>query len=273
MLTLGAIVPHSPLLIPNIGKDKRDLLAETLRAYRTIEERMFTAGIETLVIISPHAPAFPDAFAFNLSPTYTGTLAAFGDHETTVRASCDTPLLDGLVAALRASDSPTPLGMDSVPPFALLTSPDLDYGHTIPLLLLTRLLKSFRIIPVSPSALHAKAHANFGAALRETLDNVPTRIAVIASADLSHKRDTRSPTGASVEGAAFDATIRNKVADMDLEALIAMDADAVSAAGQCGYRPILMALGCFYGMNVHATELCYEAPLGVGYMTALIEPA
>ncbi len=264
MLTLGAIVPHSPLLAPNVGKEKRELLAETLRAYRELEERMYTAGIETLVLISPHAPSFPDAFSANLAPTYLGTLTTFGDHETSVRAECDLRLLDDLQTDLRERKHL---------PFAQTTSEELDYGFTIPLLFLTRHLKSFRIIPIAPSLLNARAHADFGCALQDTLDASPTRVAVIASADLSHRLDARSPGGASVEGPAFDATIRSKTAAMDADALIAMDADAVETAGQCGYRPILMAMGCFRGMNVRVTELAYEAPFGVGYLTSMIEPA
>ncbi len=264
MITLGAIVPHSPLLAPNIGKEKRDALAETLRAYRELEERMYTSGIETLILISPHAPAFPDAFSANLAPTYRGTLTAFGDHETETRAPCDLLLLDEIQTRLRGNEQT---------PFVLTTSEELDYAFTIPLLFLTRHLKSFRIIPIAPSLLSAQAHADFGVALQQTLDASTSRIAIIASADLSHKLETRSPGGASVEGPAFDATVRSKTAAMDLDALIAMDADAVTAAGQCGYRPILMLMGCFRGINARATELAYEAPFGVGYLTTLIEPA
>jgi MEMO1 family protein len=264
MLTLGAIVPHSPLLAPNIGKEKRDALAETLKAYRELEERMYTAGVETLVLISPHAPAFPDAFNANLAPAYRGTLTAFGDHETSVRAECDLRLLDDVQNDVRKKKNM---------PLTLTTSEELDYGFTIPLLFLTKHLKSFRIIPLSPSLLNARAHADFGFALRDALDSTATRVAVIASADLSHKLGAQSPGGASVEGPAFDATIRSKTGSMDENALIAMDADAVEAAGQCGYRPILMAMGCFRGMNVRVTELAYEAPFGVGYLTSMIEPS
>jgi MEMO1 family protein len=263
MLTLGAIVPHSPLLVPNIGKEKRDLLANTLRAYREVEERMYTAGIETLVIISPHARSFSDAFAANLSPSYRGSLADFGDHETTASADCDLALIDELRTDIRDQ---------KMSPLALTTCADLDFATTIPLLLLTRHLKTFGLVPISPSNLSPRAHADFGAALRKTIDRTTKRVAVIASADLSHKLEARSPEGASVEGPAFDATIRNKTQTGDLDAIVAMDAEAVESAGQCGYRPILMLLGCFSGIRVETTELSYESPFGVGYLTSLIEP-
>lgn len=264
MLALGAIVPHSPLLAPNIGKDKRDLLTQTLRAYRELEERMYTMGIETLVIISPHAPSFNDAFSANLSPRYQGSLADFGDHETVAHAQCDLRLLDDIRADLRnAKDLP----------FGLTTSETLDYGFTIPLLFLTRHLKAFRLVPIAPSRLSARAHADFGVMIRASIERTNKRVAVIASADLSHRLNSHSPEGASVEGPAFDATIRSKTQALDIDALIAMDAEAVEASGQCGYRPILMLLGCFGGMQARATELAYEAPFGVGYLTMMIEPA
>ncbi|MEN9557649.1 MAG: hypothetical protein RL141_18 [Candidatus Parcubacteria bacterium] len=257
MIVFAAIVPHSPLLIQGVGKEKREALTQTLRAYAAIEQALYVSHPETLVVISPHAPSYADAFSANMAPTYTGTLKAFGDHTTTVEAKGDFLLLDRLQRSLRASNIP----------FTLSSNEELDYGFTVPLLLLTSHLTDWRLVPVAPSQLDPQAHVDFGKELGQALHAEAARVAVIISADLSHKLTAASPGGASVEGPAFDATIRHKLATMDTEGLLALDAQAVEAAGQCGYRPIMTLLGILDGMNAKPKELCYEAPFGVGYLS------
>ncbi len=263
MIVLHAIVPHSPLLAPAVGKEKRDALHSTLRAYVEIEELLYTKGVETLVIISPHAASYPDAFSANIAPTYTGTLKTFGDHETSVQIQSDVALLDELQHQLRNTDTI---------PFTLSTNTELDYGYTIPLLLLTKHLKQVKLVPLAQSQLDPQTHVEFGEQLREVLEDTNKRIAVLASADLSHRLSAHSPTGTNVEGPAFDATIRAKLKSMDVNGLLAMDKDAVEAAGQCGYLPIMMLAGLLKGKRLNYKELCYEAPFGVGYLTAVFEP-
>jgi aromatic ring-opening dioxygenase LigB subunit len=251
------------MLIPSIGKDKHHALDATRSAYRRVEERLYALGAETLVIISPHASCYPNAFSANMAESFTGTLKAFGDHQTTVRVPSDILLLDRIQSVLRERGDI---------PFTLTSNEELDYGITIPLLLLTEHLKDIDIVPLAPSLLDAQTHVEFGRALKEILHESSRRIACIASADLSHKLEG-SPAGTSVEGPAFDATIRSKIKTMDIEALLALDPEAVEEAGQCGYRPIMTLLGIFDTMNVTPTELCYEAPFGVGYLTELFELA
>lgn len=257
MLVFAAVVPHSPLLAPSVGKEKRDALKATQKAFEELEQALYLAHVETLVVISPHAASYPDAFSANMSPKYTGTLKAFGDHQTAVEAKGDFLLLDRMQRELRAENIP----------FTLTSSEELDYGFTIPLLFLTPHLKNWKLIPLAPSLLNAQAHVEFGKQLKKVLHREAARVAFIASADLSHKLNEASPGGASVEGPAFDATIRSKLASMDLQGLLALDAQAIEAAGQCGYRPIAALMGALDGMNVTPRELAYEAPFGVGYLT------
>lgn len=257
MIVSAALVPHSPLLVPGVGKEKRGLLTKTLAAYEHIEQMIYASRPDTLVVISPHAPSYPNAFSANMAQKYEGSLKAFGDHQTGVEARGDFMLLDRLQRSLRS---------DGIP-FTLTSSEELDYGYTVPLLFLTSHLANWRLVPLAPSLLDARAHVDFGRAVQEILHNEHARVAVVASADLSHKLDVSSPGGASVEGPAFDATIRSKLAAMDVEGLLSLDPDAIKAAGQCGYRPIMVLLGMLSEMAMTPRELCYEAPFGVGYLT------
>lgn len=258
MLVFGAIVPHSPLLIPSVGKTHRDKLATTLKACEEIEQALYLAKPDSLCIIAPHGARYPDAYSVNLASKYVGNLKAFGDHSTTVEAKSDYLLIDRLQRKLRAENVP----------FTLTSSEELDYGYAVPLLLLTSRLTNWKLIPMSPSMADGKAHFEFGRQLKRVLHAESQRVAIIASADLSHKLSPESPAGASDEGPKFDQAVREGAASKDPSALLALDASIVEGAAQCAYRPITTLLGSLEGINVAARVLSYEAPFGVGYLTA-----
>lgn len=263
MIVFSAIVPHSPLLIPTIGKEHRDKLAQTLKAYTELEHALYAARPETLVVISPHAHMYGDAFSGNMHDKFTGVLKEFGDHGTTLRASVDFLVLDHIHRALRQAQIP----------FTLTSQPELDYGFTVPLLLLTQQLPAWGLIPLAPSLLGPQAHYECGRELAQVLQGENRRIAVIASADLSHHANNQSPHGATPEGMAFDKTIRSAVVTRHHAELLGLDPQVCQKADQCGYQPILMFMGMMEDLSGTMHELCYEAPFGVGYLTALFEQA
>ena len=261
MIVYGAILPHSPLLIPSIGKEHREKLQATLEAIQTIEKQLYVAKPDTLVIIAPHGSRYPDAYSINLAPTYVGTFKTFGDHDTVVKAKSDMMVIDRLQRYLRT---------ESIP-FTLTSTDELDYSFTVPYMLLTQHLEHTKLVPISPSMQDGAQHFAFGGMLKSVLQNESSRIAIIASADLSHKLTANSPGGASTEGPMFDESICRFIASYDIDGLKALSGPTVENASQCGYRPIMTLLGCLAETNVRATKLSYEAPFGVGYMTASFE--
>jgi aromatic ring-opening dioxygenase LigB subunit len=93
------------------------------------------------------------------------------------------------------------------------------------------------------------------------------RVAVIASADLSHKVNEQSPGGATPEGILFDTTVEEATRTNNVEKLMQLSPTVIEGVGQCGFRPIMTLLGTLQDMNVTPKTLCYEAPFGVGYLT------
>jgi MEMO1 family protein len=152
-------------------------------------------------------------------------------------------------------------------PFTLTSADEIDYGFSIPILLLTGHLSAWKLIPVSPSMLDGKSHHEFGKQLKRILHAEISRIAVIASADLSHKLSKDSPGGATPEGPIYDQAVVDATTANNKEALFSLSPDVVENAGQCGYRPIMTLLGTLDEINVTPKKLCYEAPFGVGYLT------
>ena len=258
MIVFAAIVPHSPLLIPSIGKEHRNKLEKTLAAYQEIEQALYLAKPETLCIIAPHGPRYPDAFSANMAGSYTGTLKSFGDFATTVKAKSDFMLIDHTHRKMREEGIP----------FTLTSSEELDYSYTIPILMLTSHLQNWKLFPISPSMMDGKAHYEFGRQLKRVLHSDTRRVAIIASADLSHKLTAESPGGASIEGPKFDQAIQEGVVNKDLSSILTLPSDLIENASQCGYRPITTLLGTLENMSFTSKLLSYEAPFGVGYLVA-----
>lgn len=263
MLISAAIVPHSPLLMPSIGKEQREKLAKTLQAYAELEQAIYLDKPDTLVVISPHGQIFPDAFSGSMAQAFTGVLKEFGDHGTTLAAKVDFLMLDHIHRVMRNENIP----------FSLTSQTELDYGYTIPLMLLTSHLQNWKLVPLSISQLPPNKHAEFGRALKEVLHAEGRRVVFLASADLSHHANEQSTHGATPEGQLFDATVREKVQALDLPGLLALNPDICAKAGQCGYNPIVVLLGLLDQMNVKPKELAYEAPFGVGYWTVRFDIA
>jgi aromatic ring-opening dioxygenase LigB subunit len=257
MIVFAAVVPHSPLLLPSIGKEHRDKLQATLAACQEIEQALYLAKPDALCIIAPHGVRYPDAFSVNLASKYVGNLKAFGDFSTTVEAKSDYLMIDRLQRKLRGEGVP----------FTLTSSEELDYGFAVPLLLLTSHLSAWKLIPVSPSMLDGKEHYNFGRQLKRVLHAESERVAIIASADLSHKLGPDSPAGSSEEGPKFDQAVRDAVSANNPTPLLSLDMAVVEGAAQCAFRPVTTLLGCLENMNVNTKVLSYEAPFGVGYLT------
>lgn len=257
MIVFAAIVPHSPLLLPSIGKEHRDKLACTLKALEEIEQALYLAKVDTLCIIAPHGVRYPDAHSINLMDAYIGDFKTFGDFSTTVNAKSDFLLIDHIQRLMR----------EERVPFTLTSSAEIDFGFSIPISLLTAHLPAWKLIPVTPSMLDGKAHYDFGQQLKRILHSESRRVAVIASADLSHKASDQSPGGSTPEGIAFDATISSAAEQNKPDALFGLTNEHLEAVAQCGYRPIMTLLGAISGINVTPKKLCYEAPFGVGYLT------
>ncbi len=258
MIVFAAVVPHSPLLIPTIGKDHRDKIACTITALKEIEQALYLAKPETICLIAPHGARYPDAYSINLSDKYVGNFKAFGDFSTVINAKSDFLMIDHIQRKMREEQVP----------FTLTSTQELDYGFTVPIFMLTEHLTNWKLLPVSPSMLDGKAHYEFGKQLKRILHAESNRVAVMASADLSHKLKADSPGGTSTEGPLFDQAIDKAITNNDSASLLELAPDIIENAAQCGYRPIMTMFGTLHEIKIETKKLCYEAPFGVGYLTA-----
>ncbi len=259
MIVHAAITPHPPLVIPTIGGDNARFVKTTSESLHKIAQSIAQAKPDCIIIISPHGATPTDSFTINQSPQYTADFKDFGDLETRY----------GLKGDVAHSHHYKEI-LEGAWPIVLQTQVELDHGIGVPVHFLAQVFsgKLPKVVPMYPSELDASQHYGFGHALHDDLMNDTARIAIIASADLSHRLSPDSPAGLSHWAAKFDETVRTCVANNDIQKITSLDHDFIEDAGECGLRPIVMLLGMLDGIRYTPTVLSYEAPLGVGYMAA-----
>lgn len=257
-LIFGTIVPHPPIIIPEIGKKDLDKVQKTVSALKELEGELYVMQPDVLVVISPHAPMSEEAFSLNLAPYFEGNLKEFGDQKTKLKLACDIELISDFKE--KADDEDIPVNM--------ISQIKLDHGSIVPLYYLTQHLPQVKIVPVSYSLLDLKTHYQFGNILRRVSLESNKRIAVIASGDLSHRLTDDAPAGYSPEGEAFDQTLIKLLENKKTEDILKLNPKLIKEAGECGLRSIVILLGALKELNYDVRVLSYEGPFGVGYLVA-----
>jgi aromatic ring-opening dioxygenase LigB subunit len=253
------LLPHSPLLIPEIGRANYNFLTKTVAAYSQVAANLKDSQIETLVIISPHGLIQEKTFTLNVAPEMRINLRDFGFIQAKTFLVGDALLADQIKNSLKDEIS-----------LQLISETELDYGSAIPAYLLKKLNGDFKIIVLSPANdLSLEEHFDFGLKLQRVLKNSEKNIAVIASGDLSHRLKRKSPGGYSPKGVKFDNKLIEYLSEPESakENLVKMDAKLIREASECGLKPIMILLGLVNGFNPEPKILAYQTDFGIGYLS------
>ncbi|MDD2807773.1 MAG: AmmeMemoRadiSam system protein B [Patescibacteria group bacterium] len=262
-LVFAGILPHPPVLIPEIGKDHVKKLAKTQAAFKALEQDLYAAKPDSILIISPHGNVLNDAFNINLCSDYKANFKDFGDFGLELSFHSDYMSIQQIRAADESNDKV---------PIVLTSEENIDHGFSVPLYFLTKHLKSLPIIPVTYSNLDYQQHFEFGDFLYQQLSKINKRFAVIASADLSHKLSKTAPAGYLAKAKDFDKKIVEMLRKKDVDGFLKIDPAAVKEAEVCGIRSIIIFLGIIKEMNMKPELLSYESPFGVGYAVLSYKP-
>lgn len=258
-LTTVALLPHSPLLVPEIGRANYSFLAKTVAAYEEIGNSLKATPPDTIVVISPHGSTQTDSFILNVAPEMGINLQDFGFIPPKTVFGGDAFLADQITNALRPEF-----------PLQLVSENILDHGSAIPLYLLKNACPEAKIIVISPASSRSlEDQWRFGERLRTVLLANGKNVALIASGDLSHRLKKKSPAGYSPKGAKFDNKLIEYISDPATasENILKMDAKLVADAGECGLRPLLILLGVINGAGWQPDILSYQTDFGIGYLS------
>ncbi len=263
----GVIAPHPPIFVESVGGVERHKADSSLAALAIAADAIDSFEPETLIVMSPHAPAVYDTFLVDTSDSMEGSLAEFG-HNESVRWEVDSHLARALVTSVDAAGIPiAPRDADS-----RLRAGWLDHATLVPLSFLDPSSR-FRIVVLSLSYLSLATHHDLGVAVRQAAETLGRRVVFVASGDCSHRLTPQAGAGYSPRGQEFDDRLVDLVRTGRLSELQMIDPGLSEAAGECGLRSFV-TLGGYAGEDPVPTRLlAYEGPWGVGYLTALVGEA
>lgn len=262
MPMLGAILmPHPPVLLPEVGKGREQQIAATDRAMRQAAAQVAAWQPDVLIVASPHTILYADYFHISPGKAAAGDMAAFGARQLRIKAAYDAPLRDGIIRrAEQAGLAAGTLGQ---------RDPALDHGVLIPLYYLQKAGVTCPIVRIGLSGFPALAHYRLGQCIAQAVDELGRRAVFVASGDLSHKLKEDGPYGFAPDGPKFDDAVTQTMASGDFLEFLTLDPAMCERAAECGLRSFQMMAGALDGLAVQPKLLSHEGTFGVGYAVAL----
>lgn len=262
-LSYGYVVPHSPNLVPEVGRHKTSEASRTIEAMEELGIVIAERRIRHCVIVSPHSPFMPEAFGVWQGGRLTGSMERFQAPDVTVTLDVSTELAEAVLDVATRMELPVE---------RMRRDWRLDRGVTVPSVYLLK-TDEVTVVPVSMSMFGVDEHWLFGTAIAKAAEEVSGTTAIISSSNLSHRITPDAPHGYSAAGAEFDGRIRDAVERGQLREILDIPEDLTREASECGYMPLIVCGGAFDGRRVKGRVLSYEAPFGIGYLVAEISLA
>ncbi|HEX3000349.1 MAG TPA: AmmeMemoRadiSam system protein A [Armatimonadota bacterium] len=265
MPVLGAfIVPHPPIILPEIGRGEEKKIQKTIDSYREVARRVKNLKPETIVLTSPHSVMYADYIHISPGEKATGDMRQLRAPQVTVTAFYDTAFVREISQLSEAAGiAAGTLGE---------RNPTLDHGTMLPLLFINEQFTDYKLVRTGLSGLTPADHYRFGMCIAEAANKTGKRVVIVASGDLSHKTRADGPYGYAEEGVQFDREITAAMASGDFLKFLAFSPEFAEKAAECGLRSCIIMAGAFDGIDVDAELLSYEGTFGVGYGIASFLP-
>lgn len=260
MIKSAFIAPHSPILIPNIGKKNRGILQRTVEAFDEIKEKIKEDRIDTVIIISSGKEN--KEIEINNHFQQDINFEKFGDYFSKISFSGDIELS----YKIKEEVEETSLKANNKP----------NYKASVPLYLLlseeNQRIRTFngKVLIVNSSwQKNIKDHYEFGKKISNLLEREDKRIALIASAELSHSLSYRSPGGFYHKSESFDNKIIEllKKKDEGLDSFFRLEEKNLNEIKECALRQLAILIGAISQKEYSPETLSYQKDLGIGYLT------
>lgn len=267
---LGVLMPHPPLLIPDIGKEELEQVAKTKQAMEQLSREILQNQPELLVVISPHGPMFEDTVAIMGGDHLTGHLQSFSSSQQFTFPN-EVHVAAQIVSRARRKKIPIHL-IDQHIKDEFSIDMELDYGATVPLYFLRQAGYTGPILHVTPGLVHTKTLYQAGKCIQSVLNQINRRVVIIASGDNSHALLPDAPAGYRDEGVQFDVFLQQSIENSDWVPLLTQDEFFLEKAAEDTIPSLSILLGIYDRVNVTGRVFSYEGPFGVGYTVAKFTP-
>lgn len=254
------LLPHPPIIVPEVGRERLEDCRSTLEACRDFAHRMMAARPDRLFMVSPHSPRQGDAFGLWAGERLRGDLGRFGAAGSAVDLPNDPDLADALRSAARG---------EGVATWSISGEP-LDHGAVVPLWFLAEAgWRGPTCIASLPWSADPALMESFGRALAAAAASLAGRAALVASGDMSHKVQPGAPAGYHPRAVEFDRELTRLVGEGRLDAIGGIDPGLRQlAAEDAADSSLIVAAAIGFGPR-GAEVVSYEHPFGVGYLVAV----
>ena len=260
------LMPHPPIMIPEIGKGQESQIKKTIDACNAIGQEVSGLDINTLIIITPHGTVFHDGVALINTEVLEGDFSKFGAKEVSFKLNIDKLLTNEIMEEAEKSNI-VAVALDKNNAKKYNIPLELDHGAAVPLYHIKNKEK-YKIVHITYGMLSPIELYSFGMAIEKACKKTNTKAAIIASGDLSHRLTNDGPYSYSPYGKKFDLQLVNLLEEGDLMKLFSLDPILISEAGECGLRSLYILAGTLEQKEAKAEILSYEGPFGVGYCVA-----
>ncbi|MCQ4635393.1 AmmeMemoRadiSam system protein A [Anaerovorax odorimutans] len=256
-ITGAFMVPHPPLIVPEIGKGQESSISDTTLAYKAVAQQIALLEPETIVIISPHATMYADYFHISPGQQAHGDFGQFRAKQVAFDAVYDTELVKEISAVCRDRHLMAgPLGEQDA---------SLDHGTMVPLYFIDQVYRGYKLVRVGLSGLPLTDHYALGQAIREAAQRMRRRTVIVASGDLSHCLKEEGPYGYKEEGPVYDKHIMDVMGSGNFFRLFEFTDDFRRNASECGHGAFTIMAGTLDRTEIEAQRLSYQDTFGVGY--------
>lgn len=266
MKILGCfMVPHPPMIVPEVGKGSETQINETTEAYNVIADKIAKLNPETIIISSPHTLLFESNFYVSKKERMQGSFKKFNSPEIEFDEEIDMDLVNEIYRIGNKKGFPL---YESTKDELI----ELDHGVMVPLYFIRKKLPNTKIVVVGLSRLPLITNYQFGMLIKEAIDNTNKKVVFVASGDLSHKLQEYGPYGFVKEGPIYDEKIMNTMSKAKFNELLEYDEDFLSVVAECGHRSFTIMAGLLDGYDIESQKLSHQDITGVGYGVCTFYP-
>ena len=256
MKILGSfMVPHPPLIVDEVGKERIDSIRETYNSYMEIARQIGELKPDTIIVSSPHAPYYSDYFYLPAEEVGTGSFERFGAPEVSFNQKYDVELIEKIENL--SKEKGFPCGRKS--------TVALDHGTMVPLYFINKFYKDYNLVVVGLSDISLEANFEMGKIINEAVNKLDRKVVYIASGDLSHKLQVNGPYGFIEEGPIYDKRIIEVMSNARFKELLEFDLDFLDKAAECGHRSFIMMSGFLNNIKVKPKFYSHQDVTGIGY--------
>lgn len=258
------MVPHPPLIVPEVGRGGERQIKETSDAYDAVAKEIAKISPDTIIITSPHSVMYSDYFHISPGDCAYGDLRRFGAPQISFDEDYDLELSSAIADILSGEDFPG--GFEGE------RDSNLDHGTMVPLYFIRKHYNKGKIIRIGLAGLPLADHYRLGMYIREATEKLGRSAVFVASGDLSHVLKESGPYGFDPAGPVYDEKIMDCAKRADFGEMLEFDQELLDKSSECGHRSFVIMAGALDGDTVRPHVYSHQDVTGVGYGIASFYP-